>query len=217
MPAPRVVVSSLPSVTSLRRRPLVAWGLTLALAGLTAAVVGGLTARAGATLDRYGTTRSVVVAVAALPAGHELGPTDLTRRDVPIGLLPEGALDEVPVGRRLRSPVVPGEVLVPGRLAPEGLGPLAARLLPGTLGLAVPVDGPGLRLEPGDVVDVLATFDPAAVGEGDPTITVAAGATVIDTVEGAVTLAVAAPDAPRVAFALAAGVVTLALSAGVPG
>ncbi|MBK9180458.1 MAG: hypothetical protein IPM45_13030 [Acidimicrobiales bacterium] len=219
MPAARVTPAPSPRLllTSLRRRPLLAWGVTLTLAGLTAAVVGGLTARAGATLDRYGTTRTVVVAAAALPAGHRVGPGDVTRRDVPVAFVPDGALAEAPLGRRLRDPVAPGEVLVPGRLAPDGVGPLAAQLPADQLGLAVPVDAPGLRLGPGDVVDVLATFDPTAAGEGDPTVTVASGATVLDTREGSVTLAVDAADAPRVAFALAAGVVTLALRGGGPG
>jgi hypothetical protein len=68
-------------------------------------------------------------------------------------------------------------------------------------------------LEAGDRVDVLVSVDPTAVS-GAPTFVLAPGALVLDVGELAVTVAVPASDAPRVAFAAASGSVALALTAG---
>jgi hypothetical protein len=67
-------------------------------------------------------------------------------------------------------------------------------------------------LEVGDRVDVLATFDPGVSGDGEPTFAVATGAVVVHVGDDAVTVAVRQAAAPRVAYALAAGTVTLVLS-----
>jgi Flp pilus assembly protein CpaB len=105
------------------------------------------------------------------------------------------------------APLARGEVVTAGRVAPAGVGGLAALLPDGARALAVPI-GPGTPpLRRGDRVDVLATF------EGDePTFAVASGAAVLAvTRDKAVTVAVTADEAPRVAFALAQGAITLAL------
>jgi Flp pilus assembly protein CpaB len=81
------------------------------------------------------------------------------------------------------------------------------------------------RPEAGDVVDLLATFDPAVVGtDADPTLTVAEAVTVtgVDRDEGpdgaggatGVTVLVTPEQARRIAFAASAG--TLALSVAPP-
>jgi hypothetical protein len=72
--------------------------------------------------------------------------------------------------------------------------------------------GSGLPLEVGDRVDVLATFDPGVAGDGTPTFAVATGAVVVHVGRDAATVAVSQAAAPRVAYALAAGTVTLVLS-----
>jgi hypothetical protein len=77
--------------------------------------------------------------------------------------------------------------------------------------VAVPT-GSGLPLEVGDRVDVLATFDAGTTGAGEPTFAVARRAVVVHVGEDAVTVAVTTSAAPRVAYALAAGAVTLVLS-----
>jgi hypothetical protein len=77
--------------------------------------------------------------------------------------------------------------------------------------VAVPT-GSGLPLRVGDRVDVLATFDPGVSGDGEPTFAVARGAVVVHVGKEAVTVAVAEAAAPKVAYALAAGTVTLVLS-----
>jgi Flp pilus assembly protein CpaB len=79
--------------------------------------------------------------------------------------------------------------------------------------MAVPT-GPGtLAVRPGDRVDVLATFDPLVAPAGeDPTTTVARAATVVGVRPRAVTVAVTADEAPRVAFALSQATISLALT-----
>jgi Flp pilus assembly protein CpaB len=104
-----------------------------------------------------------------------------------------------------------GEVVVAPRLAPPGRSPLTAALPAGTRAVAVPVDAAALPLEPGDVVDVLATFDPDLADGGDPTVAVAREALVVDVGPDAVVVAVTPGQAPRVAFAVAAGAVALAV------
>ncbi|HEX7276722.1 MAG TPA: hypothetical protein VF244_05050, partial [Acidimicrobiales bacterium] len=65
----------------------------------------------------------------------------------------------------------------------------------------------------GDTVDVLATFDPAGAAEGvAPTFPVAVAALVVDVGDESAAVAVTPDEAARVAFALASGVVTLALA-----
>jgi hypothetical protein len=59
----------------------------------------------------------------------------------------------------------------------------------------------------------MATFDPESI-EGPPTIVVASRAIVVDVRDAAATLAMPETDAQRVAFALAAGVVTVVLLGG---
>jgi Flp pilus assembly protein CpaB len=109
------------------------------------------------------------------------------------------------------STVHEGEVVLRARLAPAGTSPLAAALPPGTRGVAVPVDAAALPVAPGDVVDVLATFDPDLAEGHDPTVAVAREAVVVDVEEEAVVVAVTPSQAPRVAFAVAAGAVALAV------
>jgi Flp pilus assembly protein CpaB len=82
--------------------------------------------------------------------------------------------------------------------------------------VAVPNGRPGLALVRGDEVDVLATFDPAGAAEGaPPTFPVAVAALVVDVGDESAAVAVTPDEAARVAFALASGVVTLALASPV--
>lgn len=100
-----------------------------------------------------------------------------------------------------------GEIVVAGRLAGAGTSPTAAGLPPRHRGIAVPNDG-GLPLTRGDLVDVLATFESDG---GPPTFAVARAARVLAAEAEVVTLAVSLDEAPRVAYALAAGRITLTL------
>lgn len=201
-------------VLALRRRPILYWTAALALALATAWVVARATADADAARARFGETRPVLVVERALAAGHRLGPDDVAVTEVPSGLVPDEAVDDLPAGARTRVALTRGEMLVASRLTPAALGEVAARLPAGTVGLSVPVDTASLRLDVGDRVDLLATFDPTAAGGDEPTFAVAIDAPVVDVTETAATVAVRRADAARVAFALVSGVVTPALTPG---
>jgi len=191
-------------------RPSLYWTSAVGLAVVTALVVGGLVARADSARRRWGDVEPVVVAVRSLQIGDVVEAADVAVQPWPSGLVPAGSFAEPPLGRVVTAAVYTGEALVTDRVAPDGLSGIAALLPPDTRALAVPV-GPGLQLQVGDTVDVLATFDPSIAGTDEPSFAVAEAATVVAVADGAVTVAVDVADAPRVAFALSEGVVTLAL------
>jgi Flp pilus assembly protein CpaB len=191
------------------RRPVPYWAVAAVLALVSALVVGRLVADASSARDRWGRVVQAVVVVDDVAAGTALSAGDVEVRSLPAGAVPAGALQTLPDGAVATVDMVAGEALVPSRLAPTGTSAVAARLPDGTRGVAVPVDGtPPLAL--GDRVDVVATMGDGSSGR--PTVTAARDAVVVDVGEEAVTVAVAVGDVNEVAFALTAGVVTLALS-----
>ncbi len=198
----------------LARRPSLFWLAAVVLAALTGLTVARLLGQAQEAAARWGETRPTLVATADLAPGAVVGAADAVLERRPAALVPAGALDRLAEGQTVAAPIMAGEAVVAERLAPAGLSPLAAALPAGGRGIAV-TTGPGTPpLEAGDIVDVLVTFDPDTVGDGEPTFPVARAAAVIGVNEEAVTLGVTSEEASRVAFALTAGVVTLVLSAG---
>jgi Flp pilus assembly protein CpaB len=196
------------------RTPFVFWLVTCTVGATTGVVVSHSVAAARAAARRYGATRPVVVAARALEPGHALQGGDVDVVEMPGVFVPAGALASQAVagGRTVVVALFPGEVVLDAHLSGPGGRGLAAMLPPGTRAVAVPLDQGGLKLRRGDIVDVLATFDdPAPTGE--PTFPVAIGATVLDTTEESATVAVTPEEAARVAYALAKGEVTLAVSA----
>lgn len=204
------------SLRRLARSPLAYWAAVVALSCFTAVAVAGQVGKAEAQAARYGRLRPVVTAIRAVEAGSVLRAPDVAMRSMPAAFVPQGALAsaEAAVGRTVVVPLFPGGAVVDAQLAPEGLGGLAALLPPGTRAVAVPGGAESVAVRRGDRVDVLATFDPPPAGQ-DPTFPVAEAALVVDVGPEAVAVAVAAADAVRVAYAVAAGVVTLALTAEV--
>ena len=210
----RLVPHRYDPLLALRRRPrhrrvLVAL-LALACGTLVANVVQGAEDAAAAWGDRV----PVLVATRDLGAGERLDAGNTRLEEQPAPLVPEGALKQLPDGRRLSAPVFAGEVLRAERLAPAGRSPVAARLPDGTVAVAVPVE-PGLvpPLVVGDHVDVLVSLAPEAAGEGPPGFALAVDVPVVHVQDTAVTIAVDALTAPRLAVAFGAGAVTLALTA----
>ena len=195
-----------------RRRSAFAWWATaLILALVTAGVVRSAVVRSSSVLDELGSLRAVVVVTAPVDVGGTVGGDHVSVARRPASMLPEGAV-LVPadaVGRVAVVPLVPGEVVVASKLAPDGLRGAAALLPDGLRAVAVPA-GPGGRppLAIGDRVDVLATL------VDGPTVVVAAGALVLalDDESDAVTVAVAPDEAPEVASAVTTGTITLALT-----
>ena len=200
----------------LARSPIAYWVAVVALACFTALTVAGQVSRAGAEAARYGGLRPVVTATRAVEVGSVLGPADVAVTSMPSAFVPEGAVEATSavVGRTVVVPLFRGAAVVAANVAPEGLEGLAALLPSGTRAVAVPGGPESVAVRRGDRVDVLATFDPPPLGE-DPTFAVAEGALVVDVGPEAVAVAVPAEDTARVAYAVAAGVVTLALTAEV--
>ena len=212
----------------LRRSPLGFWALALALSLASGLTVSRLVGEAARRAQRLGGLVDVPVTTRSVDAGRPPRPGDVAVRRLPAAVLPAGRPAHRPEGRVTLVPLVRGEVVLAARLAPDGLRGVAALVPPGHRALAVPAEPGGLSLRPGDRVDVLATFDLAAGGtqggegeggEGEggeaeeaPTFPVATAALVVDVTGEAVTVAVPPAQAPRVAFALARGTVTLALT-----
>jgi Flp pilus assembly protein CpaB len=209
----------------LRRHPVGAWLLTFLLAALAYGLVARAQDSAASAVRRWGRVVPVVVVRRPVAAGAVVGQADVAVVSAPARLVPSGSavVESVAeaVGRTALVDLVPGELLLRARLAPDGLTGVAALVPPGMRAIAIPLGGSGsgsdssasgaLRLSVGDAVDVLATFpnDPAS---GPPTITVASSALVVEVRADAVTLAVAPSAASRIAYALARASVTLTLS-----
>lgn len=197
-------------MAQLRRRPTLWWCATLALVVATAWALTGAISRVEAEADRHGATRSVLVATRDIAPGDVVDEGNAVVRELPGGAVGPGAAGGERLGGRASQPIHHGEVVHEGRLAPAGASPVTALLPPGSRGIAVPAAAGALPLQVGDVVDVLATGD-ALDAAGAPTVTVAAAAVVVDVGEDATTVAVPAEQAPAVAYAVAASLVTLAL------
>ncbi len=188
----------------IRRRPVLYWALTGALALVTALVVSSTVAAAREARAGYGTTRSVVVATHDIAPGATIEPGDTTLEERPLAVIPSGALTETPVAQVASAAILEGEPVVESRVAGHGMIP------EGSIGIAVPLDAETLALAVGDRVEVLATFDPDTI-DGNPTIVVAPLAIVVDVRDASVTLSLPQADGERVAFALSTAAVTVAL------
>jgi Flp pilus assembly protein CpaB len=191
------------------RLPKIDTRLVVGLLLVALSVLGGL--RLAATSDR---TVPVYAAARDLPADHVLhaGDLEVTRIHAPDSVvdgLVSAAGGSPPVHRLLRFPLAEG-----GLIAAATLGGVAS----GGREITIPIGSDhalGGALEPGDRVDLLASFDKGT--ELAKTLTVAAGARVVDVVhadglfgqrEGeltALTLSVASDDVVFVAFAVRNG------------
>ncbi|MFH2126760.1 MAG: Flp pilus assembly protein CpaB [Pseudomonadota bacterium] len=127
----------------------------------------------------------VVVASRDLPAGLALSAGDLKVTRWPQAGLPQGSFNSVNVlsGRVLKTAASQGEPLLSGKLAAKGLrGGLSAVLPQGYRAMTVHVDeviGVGGFVQPGDLVDVLATVAKGPYQKDPITRTVLQGVTVL--------------------------------------
>ncbi len=92
----------------LARRPWIYWAVVAVLAGLAAATVQGQISSVAAERDRWGATRTVLVATGHHEAGDPVVAAPMT---LPVAALPDTALDELPDGAVVRQRVAAGEVL----------------------------------------------------------------------------------------------------------
>lgn len=188
-------------------RRLVAVVLLALVVGI---VVHRAVATAAARAQALGRMTTVAVAATDLDAGAtiEAGDVDLVER--PAAHLPADAVADDPTGSSLRSAMTSGEIVVSHRLAGEGRSGPAALVPEGWRAIAIPVVDAPVPATPGDLVDVIASFDPSSTVR-DPSLVIAADAVVVDVAGDAVTVAVTRARVTEVAFALANGIVTLAL------
>lgn len=188
--------------------------MSIVLGVVTATVVSSSVGRATRAAAAWGSERTVWIVRRPVDAGDIIGAIAVRRSRLPRGVVPEGALDGAssPVGEATRVALVRGEVVVTARLAGRGAHGVAAMVPPGFRAVAVPNDDHMPAVRVGDRVDVLVTFDVGDdAGAETPSFAVAAGAEVLAVTPRAMTLAVRADDAPRVAFALAKGAITVAV------
>lgn len=217
----------------MRRSPraLAAWAAAFLVAIVTARVVSADLATLHRSAQAFGAPQPAVVAARDLPLGATLRAADLRVVRFAGDPLPPGLLSSVDdaVGRVVAVPVVAGSPVVTGHLTDADRDGLDGLVPPGHRAVRVSTDD-GLLPDRGSVVDVLVTLDPTLVassGGGDPTVTVARAARVLAADGGevsgdgsaaagawssGVTLLVTEEEAHRLAFALAHGVVTLALA-----
>lgn len=188
--------------------------LRLVLVALLSLLVGlgvhRTTSAAAEVRATLGETTLVAVARRTLAPGDEIDGGAVALVERPTAHVPHGAVLTLPTGRVVRSSVAEGEIVVTTRLSgSDRRGP--AGLIPeGWRGLAIPIIDAPLPANPGDVVDVIASFDPSLV-ERDPSVVVAADAVVVEVGDDAITVAVPRSRLTQVAFALSNGIVTLAL------
>lgn len=199
----------------IRRSSIAWWAITIALGLITASVVGSSIGRATQAAQAWGTNASVWIVRHVVDAGDVITARDVQLTHRPRGVVPEGALDGAasPVGEATRIALVVGEIVLTERLAGHGTSGVAAMVAPGYRAIAIPAADALPRIAPGDRVDVLATFDvgdaEGGVATTEPSFAVASDAEVLAVSSQAITVAVEARHAARVAFALAKAAVTL--------
>lgn len=206
-----------------RRSPRAAllWAAAVLVAALTAVTVARSVGSLRHQDSAYGTLHTLVIARRDLPVGVRLTAADLTTRRVRGEAPAADALTrpDRAVGRTVRAPLLRDDTVTARHLTAGSRGAWSAIVPAGHRAVRV-VTEHGLRPTVGDVVDVLATFDPATLADGgDPTVVVAPAAPVLavdadagggDTV--GITLLVTSSEASRIAFSTAAGTVSIALA-----
>ena len=169
----------------------------------------------------FGRLHSLVVARRDLPVGTRVAGGDLTARRVRGEAPAPDTITQASdaVGRTVRSPLLRGDAFTARHLAPGRRSALSGIVPTGHRAVRLVIEH-GLRPAVGDVVDVLATFDPATLGDGgDPTVLIAPAVPVLavdaaaasgDTV--GVTVLVTPRQASRLAFSASTGTLSLALA-----
>ena len=107
----------------------------------------------------------VVVAERYVSRGDAVGADDVVLRTMPRRFRPPGSYSKVSQvsGRVALADLAPGEAVTTTRLARVRAGPVASLVPEGLRAFAVPTSLPAGAVEPGDSVDVLATY-----GSGQP-------------------------------------------------
>jgi hypothetical protein len=176
----------------LARRPWIHWTAVGLLAAVAAITVHAQLDALARTRDDWGTTRPVLVARDAAGPGEGVSARTV---QLPVAMLPDGALEEWPPGATLQRRVGAGEVLTDLDVS-VGAGP-AARAERGTVVVGVPVGS-------ADAAVVGAPVQVAADG-----LVLADRGTVVDVTDGVVFVAVDRSDGATVAAAAHQGTASL--------
>ena len=108
---------------------------------------------------------SVVVAAGGVARGTQLTSSMVSVTEIPRAYAPPGALTKTAqaVGRTTLTALAGGEPITGTRLGAAGAGPVASLVPPGLRAFTIPSDMPAGSIQPGDLIDVYATF-----GGGQP-------------------------------------------------
>ena len=206
-----------------RRSPRAAmlWLAALVVAALTASTVIASVSSLRHQDQAFGAIHSVLVARHDLPVGTPIASTDLGTRKIR-GESPRSdtitrAHDAV--GMIVRAPMLAGDLVTARHLAPRRRGEMSNVVPNGQRAVRLVVEH-AVRPAVGDVVDVLATFDPATLADGgEPTVVVAAGVAVVAADANAasadsvgITVLVTPAQASRLAFSSSTGTISIALA-----
>jgi pilus assembly protein CpaB len=156
-------------------RTIVILGLALALGGSAAVGVSALVGAKGPVATNAETSR-IVVATADVARGSMITSDLIKERDCPKDLIPLGAITKVEdaLQRAVFSPLVKGEAVLEGKLAPKGAGRGMAALVPKGM-RAFTITTPNITsgvagfVMPGNKVDVLLTVNATQGGTEDRT------------------------------------------------
>jgi len=137
------------------------------------------------------------MAARPLKAGELIDSASVRVEQIPTRLLPDGALVELPLDRRVRIEVAKGEILLQSRVSAVGAGAMGATLTADTQAVTLALGEAPAPVQVGDIVDVISVrtaatgLDYGAVqGDGVETDRVATAAQVIQVTQGQATLAV---------------------------
>jgi Flp pilus assembly protein CpaB len=215
-------------------RAVLLWIGAVIVAIVTAVVVATDLAALHRRARGLGPQRPIAVAVRDLPVGTTIRDGDIRVRSVHRSQLPADAMSPAAArGRVVAVPVVRGAFVIDGNVAPRRRTGLNGAITTGMRAMQIVV-WDALRPPVGSSVDVLVTFDPGSnsASSAAPTVVAARGVLVLGTGDApavsdsgatgrrtgsgqssalGVTLLVSQEDAPRLAFAAATGVVTIAL------
>lgn len=202
-------------------RTVALWAAAVLVAIVTAVMVITTLSSLRHQDETFGRLHPVVVARRDLPLGTRIDAADLTNRRVRGDDLAPDALREPreAIDRIVRTPLLRDSAVTRRHLTAGRRGSLGEVLPPDRRAYRLVIEH-GLTPHVGDLVDVLATFDPQTLGDdGDPTVVIAPAVPVLaaeappdagDTV--AVTVVVTPRQASRLAFSAAAGTLSLALA-----
>ncbi len=152
---------------------------------------------------QWGRRSTVAVAVAELAPGDPIGPASVALREVPLVLLPDRFVSDVPAGSVAVAHIPAGQILTEAAIAGDREG-----LRSGERAVTIPVPLAPPNLVIGDLVDVYTVrADPVGPTSVMPLVL---GAAVANVPESGITLAVPVEAVPALWRALATGSVELA-------